>query len=228
MILVIDNYDSFVHNLARYFRQLGVGTRTLRNDQLTIAEIESMAPQAIVISPGPCTPDEAGISLDVVTELAGRTPVFGVCLGHQAIVQALGGSIVRAEPMHGRSSEIEHNSSGVFEGLESPISVGRYHSLIADQNSIPDSLTVSARCGEIVMAVEHNSFPVVGVQFHPESVLTNSGYRLISNFLCLAGIEHDVPGVEKTSASRTVQSAAREEVSSSRDASRVFLSGDRP
>ncbi|MEM7454819.1 MAG: aminodeoxychorismate/anthranilate synthase component II [Planctomycetota bacterium] len=192
MILVVDNFDSFVHNLARYFRQLGVETKTVRNDQVSIEDIRDMQPQAIVLSPGPCTPDEAGISLNVVTAFLETIPILGVCLGHQAIVQAMGGNILRSvSPVHGRSGSIIHDSSGVFEGLPTPMTVGRYHSLIADAKNVPGCLEVTATLDDgTVMAVRHNKHAVVGLQFHPESILTDHGYELISGFLRLAGIGH--------------------------------------
>ena len=189
MILVIDNYDSFVHNLARYFRQLGTETLTVRNDAIDLAKIKRLAPEAIVISPGPCSPDEAGISLDIVRKFADTIPILGVCLGHQAIVQAMGGNIVRAwQPMHGRASEITHSESRLFEKVPDTFSVGRYHSLVVEHGSLPDSLKVTSKTGDgIVMSVEHETLPVVGVQFHPESILTDHGHQILKNFLSLAG-----------------------------------------
>ena len=191
MILVIDNYDSFVHNLARYFRQLGCETITMRNDKVNRDVVENLAPQAIVISPGPCSPDEAGYSVDCVKDFAESIPIFGVCLGHQAIVQAFGGDVVRSgQPMHGRQSEVIHEGGAFFESVPSPFRVGRYHSLIAKSNSLPDCLEVIARLDEgTVMAVQHRRRPVVGVQFHPESILTDFGHQVLVNFCSLAGIE---------------------------------------
>ena len=191
MILVIDNYDSFVHNLARYFRQLGQTTTVYRNDEITIDQIRELAPAAIVISPGPCDPQQAGVSLQIVKELIGEFPMLGVCLGHQAIVEALGGRIIRSGgPMHGRSSSVKHADSELFTGIASPFIVGRYHSLIADKLDLPDCLKVTATdAGGTVMAVEHQSEVVVGVQFHPESILTQSGHQLLANFLRMSGIE---------------------------------------
>jgi anthranilate synthase/aminodeoxychorismate synthase-like glutamine amidotransferase len=191
MILLIDNYDSFVHNLARYLRRLGQETIVLRNDALDVAAIRPLRPQAIVLSPGPCTPNEAGASLSVVRELHREVPMLGVCLGHQVIAQALGGRIVRAaEPMHGRSSEISHSRTGLFANLPSPMRVGRYHSLVAEEATLPADLMVTARsrCDGLIMAFAHRTSPVFGVQFHPESILTEHGYGLLSNFLRLAGL----------------------------------------
>lgn len=190
MILVIDNYDSFVHNLARYFRQLGQTTTVYRNDEISIDQIRELAPDAIVISPGPCTPDKAGISLEIVAELTGEIPILGVCLGHQAIVEALGGDVIRSGgPMHGRSSNVKHSQTKLFTDIPSPFEVGRYHSLIADRYSLPSCLTATATdAGGVIMAVEHQSEIVVGVQFHPESILTECGYQLLSNFLRMCGV----------------------------------------
>jgi anthranilate synthase/aminodeoxychorismate synthase-like glutamine amidotransferase len=190
MILLIDNYDSFVHNLARYLRRLGQETIVIRNDALTPDETIGRKPEAIVLSPGPCTPHEAGCSLDLVRQLAGRIPILGVCLGHQTIAAALGGKVVRAnEPMHGRTSLIRHDADGVFAGLPNPLTVGRYHSLVVDEPTLPCDLVVTARTdGGIIMALAHRRWPVVGVQFHPESILTEGGYSILANFLRLAGI----------------------------------------
>ena len=195
MILLIDNYDSFVHNLARYFRRLGAVTQVVRNDAMDVAAIRQLQPQAIVLSPGPCTPAEAGCSLDVVRELAGDIPLLGVCLGHQAIGAALGGRIIRAaQPLHGRTSEITHSGRGLFEGLPSPLTVGRYHSLVIDPNMLPADLQVTATTADgTIMAVAHKQWPVWGVQFHPESILTEGGYTLLANFLRLAGMEPSKP-----------------------------------
>jgi anthranilate synthase/aminodeoxychorismate synthase-like glutamine amidotransferase len=191
MILLIDNYDSFVHNQARYLRRLGVETHVVRNDAISVADIRKLRPQAIVISPGPCTPTEAGCSLEVVRQLGSEIPILGVCLGHQAIGQALGGSIVRAAtPMHGRSSAIQHGGEGLFKNLPSPLTVGRYHSLVIDPQHLPAELQVTAKSSDgIIMAIAHRTWPVWGVQFHPESILTEGGYLLLANFLELAGIE---------------------------------------
>jgi anthranilate synthase/aminodeoxychorismate synthase-like glutamine amidotransferase len=184
-VLLIDNYDSFTHNLARYMRELGREVSVLRNDALGLPEIEAMAPSHIVISPGPCTPERAGISLEVVRRFAGWRPLLGVCLGHQCIGQAFGGRVVRAERvMHGKTSSISHGGSGLFAGIPSPFSVTRYHSLVVDPNSVPDVLEVTARSDEgVIMGLAHRKLPVVGVQFHPEAVLTEHGHRLLENFL---------------------------------------------
>ena len=185
MILVIDNYDSFVHNLARYFRRLGQETQVVRNDLLSVTEIAGLKPSAIVISPGPCSPDQAGVSLELVAKLHQRIPLLGVCLGHQAIIQALGGTIDRAdEPRHGRSSQVFHEDSPLFERIHSPFVAARYHSLVGDGGTLPDSLKATARTDDgLIMAVEHDSLPVFGVQFHPESILTECGFQLLANFL---------------------------------------------
>ena len=205
MILVIDNYDSFVHNLARYFRQLGSETVVYRNDQIDTDAISKIKPDAIVISPGPCTPDQAGISLEVVKRFAGTIPILGVCLGHQAIVQVFGGNVVCAnEPIHGRSTQIEHDQSDIFTGIPTPLTVGRYHSLIAEPGSLPDCLQVTAKTNEgILMAVSHREWPVVGVQFHPESILTEHGYKILTNFLEIAGCKRDLPNGTKAGKTST-------------------------
>ena len=186
MILLIDNYDSFVHNLARYVRELGWEAMVRRNDAITLAEIERLAPSHIIISPGPCTPSEAGISTDVVRCFGQTTPILGVCLGHQCIGAAYGGPIVRAgHPVHGKSSVIVHDGSSIFAGLPSPIRVARYHSLVIGSAEVPPSLRVLAtsRDDREVMAVEHREHPVVGVQFHPESAATEYGYAMLDRFL---------------------------------------------
>ena len=183
MILLIDNYDSFVYNLARYVRELGHDAVVRRHDAISLDEIASLSPTHIILSPGPCTPREAGISTDVVRRFAPTIPILGVCLGHQCIGEAFGGQIVRAaKPMHGKVSAIIHDGSGVFAGLPSPMHVTRYHSLIIEE--APDSLRVTARSetGEI-MAVQHREYPTIGVQFHPESALTEYGYRMLATFL---------------------------------------------
>ncbi len=194
-VLIIDNYDSFVHNLARYVRQLGLKTTTVRTDSLSIGQIRAMAPAAIVISPGPCTPDEAGISLEVVRALASEYPILGVCLGHQAIVQGCGGRIIRSGgPMHGRSSMVKHTHSPMFENIPNPLQVGRYHSLIAEKLMLPKCLEVTAVATDgTIMAVEHQTLPMVGLQFHPESILTENGYQLLANFLKIADIPTTQP-----------------------------------
>jgi anthranilate synthase/aminodeoxychorismate synthase-like glutamine amidotransferase len=190
MILLIDNYDSFVYNLARYLTELGCEAHVLRNDAITVAEVANLAPQAIVISPGPCTPIEAGISLALIRELGARIPMLGVCLGHQALAAALGGRIVRApEPVHGRTSLIQHAGKALFAGLPNPLRATRYHSLLIDETTLPAELKVVARTAEgLPMALEHDTWPAFGVQFHPESVLTEAGHRLLANFLAIAGI----------------------------------------
>lgn len=202
MILLIDNYDSFVHNLARYFARLGQETRVVRNDDVTIAEVRAMAPQAIVISPGPCTPAEAGCSVEVVRELHQEIPILGVCLGHQSIAAAMEARIVQAaDPRHGRISEIVHDGARLFAGLPSRLTVCRYHSLVVDETTLPSSVRVTARTSDgIVMAVEHAAAPLFGVQFHPEAALTSHGYPLLANFLRLAGCTVEVD-VEQLAAS---------------------------
>ena len=186
MILLIDNYDSFVYNLARYVRELGEDALVRRHDEVTLDEIEELAPSHVIISPGPCTPAEAGISTDVVRRFGPRIPILGVCLGHQCIGAAYGGDIVRAgRPMHGKTSLVTHDATSVFAGLPSPLEVARYHSLVIARETLPASLRVTAVAaddGEI-MAVEHREHPVVGVQFHPESASTEHGYALLDRFL---------------------------------------------
>jgi anthranilate synthase/aminodeoxychorismate synthase-like glutamine amidotransferase len=188
VILLIDNYDSFVHNLARYFRQLGQETVVLRNDAVDAARIRQLRPQAIVLSPGPCTPDEAGCSLEVVRQLYTEIPILGVCLGHQAIAAALGGRVVRARaPMHGRASDVFHDGQGIFAGLPNPLAACRYHSLVVDEATLPACLSVTARTADhTIMAIGHRRLPVAGVQFHPESILTADGSALLAGFLRLA------------------------------------------
>ena len=192
-LLLIDNYDSFVYNLARYFERLGQRTVVVRNDAIDAAGIRRMGPQAVVLSPGPCTPDEAGNSIEIVRELHTQLPMLGVCLGHQTIAAALGGKVVRAsEPMHGRTSSIRHSGSRLFSGLPSPMTVCRYHSLVVESRSLPSALEPTAWTDDpstppTVMAVEHKELPVFGVQFHPEAILTEHGYRLLANFLTISG-----------------------------------------
>ena len=185
MILVIDNYDSFTYNLVQYFGELGARLEVRRNNQVTVEEIERMAPERIVISPGPKTPSEAGICLDVILNFAGHVPILGVCLGHQAIGQAFGGKVVRApEIMHGKTSLISHDDKTVFAGLPNPFPATRYHSLIVERGSLPDCLAVSATSPDgLIMGLRHKELKVEGVQFHPESVLTDSGMQLLANFL---------------------------------------------
>lgn len=191
MILLIDNYDSFVHNLARHFERLGQETVILRNDTTTTEHVRSLAPQAIVLSPGPCTPSEAGCSLSLVRELYTEFPMLGVCLGHQTLAAAFTANIVRAmEPMHGRTSDVWHEQTALFREIPSPFTVCRYHSLIVEEASLSADFLVTARTADgTIMAIEHRDFPVVGVQFHPEAILTQFGYQLLSNFLRMARIE---------------------------------------
>ncbi|WP_312241403.1 aminodeoxychorismate synthase component II [Pantoea sp.] len=189
MLLLIDNYDSFTWNLYQYFCQLGAAVRVARNDAISLSEIEALPLTHLVISPGPCTPDDAGISLAAIAHFAGRLPILGVCLGHQAIAQAYGGEVVRArQVMHGKTSAIEHSGKGVFSGLNHPLSVTRYHSLIVARDSLPDCFELTAwslRDGEPdeIMGFRHKNLPLEGVQFHPESILSEQGHRLLGNFL---------------------------------------------
>jgi anthranilate synthase component 2 len=185
MLLLIDNYDSFTWNLFHYLGELGARVEVHRNDAITVEDALVRQPTAIVISPGPCDPDRAGISLELVRRAAGACPILGVCLGHQAIAQAFGGRIVRAPMvMHGKRSAIEHDGSGVFHGLPSPFDATRYHSLVAEPSSLPDTLRVTAWTAEgIIMGIEHRELPIFGVQFHPESIATDHGHRLLGNFL---------------------------------------------
>jgi anthranilate synthase/aminodeoxychorismate synthase-like glutamine amidotransferase len=185
MLLVIDNYDSFTYNLVQYLAELGAELRVARNDELTVEQIEELSPRGIVISPGPCTPNEAGISLSVIRELGARIPLFGVCLGHQAIGQAFGGKVVRApQAVHGKTSRIFHDGLGLFEGLPNPFDATRYHSLIVDREELPECLVVTAATAdEQIMGLRHRTLPIEGVQFHPESVLTKDGMDLLRNFV---------------------------------------------
>lgn len=185
MILMIDNYDSFTYNLVQYLGELGAETQVVRNDQIDVDEVAALAPERIVISPGPCTPNEAGISVELVERFGAELPILGVCLGHQSIAQAYGGRIVRARTlMHGKTSMIQHDGAGVFRGLANPFLATRYHSLAAERESLPECLVVTAwtEDGEI-MGIRHVEHPVHGVQFHPESILTQHGHRLLRNFL---------------------------------------------
>lgn len=187
MLLMIDNYDSFTYNIVQYFGELGEDVRVARNDQISIPEIEAMAPDRICISPGPCAPAQAGISVEAIRHFAGRLPLLGVCLGHQAIGEAFGGRVVRARTlMHGKVSPITHTNTDVFAGLPSPYTVTRYHSLAVERDSLPDCLQVTAETadGEI-MGLRHKALPVYGVQFHPESILSEHGHALLKNFLAL-------------------------------------------
>jgi anthranilate synthase component II len=184
-VLVIDNYDSFVYNLVQYLGELGAEPLVLRNDERSVDELVELAPDAVLISPGPGTPDDAGVSNDVITAFAGRVPVLGVCLGHQCIGQVYGGDVVRApQVMHGKTSLIQHNDAGVFAGLPQPLEATRYHSLVVDRGSVPDCLEITAETDDgIVMGLRHRGLAVEGVQFHPESILTVGGHDLLRNFL---------------------------------------------
>ncbi|MEE2610667.1 MAG: aminodeoxychorismate/anthranilate synthase component II [Pseudomonadota bacterium] len=185
MLLMIDNYDSFTYNLVQYLGELGQHVAVYRNDQITLNDIEALAPSHIVISPGPCTPNEAGISVELAKVYGGEIPILGVCLGHQSVAQAFGGRVIRAQTlMHGKTSRISHGETGLFAGLPSPFQATRYHSLVVERSSLPEcfEITATAEDGEI-MALRHQRYPVVGVQFHPESILTQHGHRLLDNFI---------------------------------------------
>ncbi len=190
MILMIDNYDSFTYNVVQYLAELGADVKVVRNDEITVEEVHALAPEKIVISPGPCTPNEAGVSLAVIEAFAGKVPLLGICLGHQAIGQAFGGDVIRApQVMHGKTSPVYHTDKGVFRGLNNPLQATRYHSLVIDRQTLPDCLEVTAwtqnddgRPAEI-MGVRHKTLDVEGVQFHPESILTEQGHELLNNFL---------------------------------------------
>ncbi|HTU13895.1 MAG TPA: aminodeoxychorismate/anthranilate synthase component II [Solirubrobacterales bacterium] len=189
-VLVIDNYDSFTYNLVQYLGELGAEVEVVRNDVKTVPELLDAGYGRVVVSPGPCTPNEAGVSLEAIPAFAeAGIPVLGVCLGHQAMVQAFGGTVVQAEPIHGKHAEIEHDGRTIYQGLPSPLTVGRYHSLIAGPD-IPDALEVSSTFGDIVMGVRHRELPAEGVQFHPESVLTPLGMSMIATFI---GVEYEIP-----------------------------------
>ena len=189
MIFVLDNYDSFTYNLVQYIGELGFEVLVHRNDQISVSEIERLKPERIVISPGPCTPHEAGISIDLIKHFAGRVPILGVCLGHQAIGAAFGGNVIRAANlMHGKTSEVEHDGKTIFRGVPSPMTATRYHSLIVEEKSLPPDLEISATCrdrdgGRVIMGLRHRKYPIEGVQFHPESVLTSHGKQMVRNFL---------------------------------------------
>ncbi|GIO35043.1 MULTISPECIES: aminodeoxychorismate/anthranilate synthase component II [Paenibacillus] len=185
MILVIDNYDSFTYNLVQYLGELGEEVKVYRNDEIDIPGIEALAPDHILISPGPCTPNEAGISLEAIEHFKGKIPIFGVCLGHQAIGQAFGGQVVRAERlMHGKTSPILHQGTSVFEGLPSPFTATRYHSLLVERSTLPDCLEITAETEEgEIMGLRHKEYPIEGVQFHPESIITDHGHQMLRNFL---------------------------------------------
>jgi len=192
MILMIDNYDSFTYNLVQYLGELGADVVVERNDQITLEEIEELAPERIMLSPGPCTPAEAGISLDVIKHFQGKLPIFGVCLGHQSIGQAFGGNIVRAEEiMHGKTSTMYHKGVGIFKDIPEPFEATRYHSLVIDQDTLPDCLEITAwtetDCGEVdeIMGVRHKTLSIEGVQFHPESILSEHGHDMLKNFLTM-------------------------------------------
>jgi len=187
VLLVIDNYDSFTFNLVQYFGQLGVNTRVFRNDELTPAEAERLNPSGVLISPGPCTPSDAGVSLDIIKTFAGKKPVLGVCLGHQSIGQLFGGKVIRApRQMHGKLSPIKHTGKGVFRDLPSPFTATRYHSLLVERSSLPDCLEITAETAEgEIMGLQHKQFSVHGVQFHPESIATDGGMKILQNFLAL-------------------------------------------
>ena len=194
MLLMIDNYDSFTYNLVQYFGELGAEVKVVRNDELSVEQIRALNPERIVVSPGPCTPNEAGVSLAVIREFAGKLPLLGVCLGHQSIGQAFGGEVVRARvAMHGKTSPVFHQDQGVFEGLANPLTVTRYHSLVVRRESLPSSLEITAwtqlEDGSVdeIMGLRHRTLNVEGVQFHPESILTQQGHELLANFLKQSG-----------------------------------------
>jgi anthranilate synthase/aminodeoxychorismate synthase-like glutamine amidotransferase len=189
VVFVLDNYDSFTYNLVQYLGELGAQVEVRRNNEVTIGEIEAMHPERIVVSPGPCTPQEAGISIELICHFAGKLPLLGVCLGHQAIGAAFGGEVVRAKNlMHGKTSQVEHDGKTIFRGLPSPMTATRYHSLIVSEKNLPSDLEVSAWTSDkdgtrVIMGLRHRKFPIEGVQFHPESVLTDEGKKLVANFL---------------------------------------------
>jgi anthranilate synthase/aminodeoxychorismate synthase-like glutamine amidotransferase len=183
-VLIVDNYDSFTYNLVQYLGELGAEMDVVRNDVASAEELVARGADRAVVSPGPCTPDEAGVSLEAIPALArAGVPVLGVCLGHQAMAQAFGGRVVRGEPVHGKTATVEHDGRTIFRGLESPLVAGRYHSLVVDPDALPPELEVSARSGSTIMAIRHRSLPCEGVQFHPESVLTADGKAMLANFL---------------------------------------------
>ena len=194
MVFVLDNYDSFTYNLVQYLGELGAEVEVYRNDELTVEQVEALKPERILLSPGPCTPGEAGILVPLIRHMAGKAPILGVCLGHQAIGEAFGGEVVRAQNlMHGKTSQVEHDGKGIFEGLTTPLTCTRYHSLIVAEESLPAELLVTARAteakgagtgdGSVIMGLRHRSLPIEGVQFHPESVFTEGGHQMIRNFL---------------------------------------------
>jgi anthranilate synthase component 2 len=185
MVFVLDNYDSFTYNLVQYMGELGAEMTICRNDELTVEEVEALEPERLLLSPGPCTPQEAGILIPLIQRFAGKVPILGVCLGHQAIGAAFGGDVVRApQLMHGKTSSVEHDGKSIFAGIESPMTCTRYHSLIVSEETLPKELEISARSGDgIIMGLRHRRYPIEGVQFHPESVLTQDGKKLIKKFL---------------------------------------------
>ena len=193
LVFVLDNYDSFTYNLVQYLGELGAEVEVYRNDELTVEQVQAMKPERILLSPGPCTPGEAGILVPLIRAMAGKAPILGVCLGHQAIGEAFGGNVVRAEHlMHGKTSAVEHDGKGIFASLPTPLTCTRYHSLIVEEDSLPAELAVTARTaekvgggkkGSVIMGLRHRSLPIEGVQFHPESVLTEGGHQMIRNFL---------------------------------------------
>ena len=189
MIFVLDNYDSFTYNLVQYLGELGAKIQVRRNDEVTVEEVEELNPERILLSPGPCTPGEAGILVPLIRHMAGKAPILGVCLGHQAIGEAFGGKVIRAaQLMHGKTSPVEHDKKGVFSGLDTPLTCTRYHSLIVEEKSLPAELEITARTsaskgGSIIMGLRHRTLPIEGVQFHPESVLTEGGHQMIRNFM---------------------------------------------
>ncbi|WP_263261127.1 aminodeoxychorismate/anthranilate synthase component II [Pseudomonas sp. RIT-PI-S] len=194
MLLMIDNYDSFTYNVVQYLGELGAEVKVVRNDEITVADIEALAPERIVVSPGPCTPSEAGISIEAILHFAGKLPILGICLGHQALGQAYGGEVVRArQAMHGKTSPVHHHDLGVFEGLAQPLTVTRYHSLVVKRETLPDCLEVTAWTQhpdgsfDEIMGLRHKTLTIEGVQFHPESILTEQGHELLANFLKQTG-----------------------------------------
>jgi anthranilate synthase/aminodeoxychorismate synthase-like glutamine amidotransferase len=194
-VLVVDNYDSFTYNLVQYLGELGADVEVVRNDHATVDELLLRGYACVVVSPGPCTPDEAGISLEAVRRFPeAGVPTLGVCLGHQALAQAFGGRVVRHEPVHGKTAEIEHDGRTIFAGLASPLTVGRYHSLVVEPETLPEELEVSSRGGGVIMGIRHRALPAEGIQFHPESVLTERGHELLRNFLA-AGVGAAVGGL---------------------------------
>ncbi len=191
MVFVLDNYDSFTYNLVQYLGELGARVLVRRNDELSVEEVEALHPERILLSPGPCTPSDAGILVPLIRQMAGKVPIFGVCLGHQAIGEAFGGRVVRARQlMHGKTSPVQHDAKGIFAGLPSPLTCTRYHSLIVAEEDLPTDLVVTARSTDadgvsVIMGLRHRKLPVEGVQFHPESVLTQNGHQMIRNFLAM-------------------------------------------